>query len=87
MLSTINKHYPALSELIVVFEPTGGYEYHLREFLKINYLLLQYTLIKCVVMLKLEDGLLKLIISNSKLLCDYATCFALPVKVTYDSNS
>ncbi|WP_341755260.1 hypothetical protein [Candidatus Tisiphia endosymbiont of Ptychoptera albimana] len=63
MLSTINKYYPALSELIVVFEPTGGYEHNLREFLKINCLLLQYTLIKCVVMLKLKDGLLKLIIS------------------------
>ncbi|UCM92488.1 MULTISPECIES: IS110 family transposase [unclassified Candidatus Tisiphia] len=36
MLSTINKYYPVLSELIVVFEPTGGYEYNLREFLKIN---------------------------------------------------
>lgn len=34
MLSTINKHYTALSELIVVFEPTGGYEHNLREFLK-----------------------------------------------------
>ncbi|WP_341753859.1 hypothetical protein [Candidatus Tisiphia endosymbiont of Dioctria rufipes] len=36
MLSTINKHYTALSELNVVFEPTGGYEHNLREFLKIN---------------------------------------------------
>ncbi|WP_410521322.1 hypothetical protein [Candidatus Tisiphia endosymbiont of Myopa tessellatipennis] len=36
ILSTINKYYPVLSELIVVFEPTGGYEHNLREFLKID---------------------------------------------------
>jgi transposase len=88
MLSTINKHYQLLSELIVVFEPTGGYEYHLREFLKINKL--PFATVhpnKVRSYAKARGWLAKTDSIDSKLLHDYATCFALPVKVTYDSNS
>ncbi|WP_341751289.1 MULTISPECIES: IS110 family transposase [unclassified Candidatus Tisiphia] len=88
MLSTINKYYPALSELIVVFEPTGGYEHNLREFLKINKL--PFATVhpnKVRSYAKARGWLAKTDNIDSKLLHDYATCFALPVKVTYDSNS
>ena len=30
-----NKHYQSLSVIVIVFEPTGGYERNLREFLNL----------------------------------------------------
>ncbi|WP_342278988.1 IS110 family transposase [Candidatus Tisiphia endosymbiont of Myopa tessellatipennis] len=77
-----------LSELIVVFEPTGGYEHNLREFLKVNKL--PFATVhpnKVRSYAKAKGWLAKTDNIDSKLLHDYATCFALPVKVTYDSNS
>ena len=36
LVDCLNKYYAQLSNLIIVFEPTGGYEQHLRTFLKKN---------------------------------------------------
>lgn len=88
MLTTINKHYQNLSEIIIVFEPTGGYEHNLREFLKINKL--PFATVhpnKVRNYAKARGWLAKTDNIDSKLLHDYATCFALPVKSTYDSAS
>ncbi|CAF0761381.1 unnamed protein product [Didymodactylos carnosus] len=88
MLATINKHYQNLSEIIVVFEPTGGYEHNLREFLKINKL--PFTTVhpnKVRQFAKARGWLAKTDNIDSRLLRDYATCFTLTVKITYDSES
>ena len=86
LLSTLNQHFE-LSSIIVVFEPTGGYERLLREFLKsykINFSTVhpnkvrQYA--KAKGLLAKNDNL------DSKLLYDYATTFSLPVKCEYSNQ-
>ncbi len=85
----LNKYYAQqLSDLIIVFEPTGGYEQHLRIFLKKNNI--NFTTVhpnKVRNYAKARGWLAKTDKIDSKLLHDYATVFVLPVKIDYDSEN
>ena len=87
LLSFLNKHYD-LSTLVVVFEPTGGYENPLRSWLKENKV--KFTTVHPNKVRKYA-GAKGLLAKNdnldSKLLYEYATHFAPTVKVDYSSPS
>ena len=88
MINYLNKHYPQLSDLIVVFEPTGGYEQHLRTYLKkskINFTTVHPNKVRNYA--KAKGWLAKTDKIDSKLLHDYATVFSSPVKIDYSTDS
>lgn len=88
LLTSLNKNYQPLSEVIIVFEPTGGYEKPLRDFLK--FCKLNFTTVhpnKVRQYAKAKGLLAKTDNLDSKLLHDYATCFSLKVKSDYDTES
>lgn len=84
LLSNLSKHYQTLSNLIIAFEPTGGYERTFREFLKT--IKLQFTTVhpnKVRQYAKAKGLLAKTDFMDSKLITDYATAFSLQVKQVY----
>lgn len=88
LLNYLHKYYVQLSDLIVVFEPTGGYEQHLRTYLKNNKI--NFTTVhpnKVRNYAKAKGWLAKTDKIDSKLLHDYATVFSLPVKIDYSTDS
>ena len=88
MIYHLNNHYQSLSAIVVVFEPTGGYERNLREFLKsvkINFTTVHPNKVRAYA--KAKGWLAKTDYIDSKLLSDYANLFALPIKQNYDSEN
>lgn len=88
LITCLVKHYQHLSELIIAFEPTGGYERNLRGFLKINNIL--FTTVhpnKVRNYAKAKGWLAKTDSIDNKLLYDYATVFKLPIKNSYGTES
>lgn len=88
LLNCLHKHYAQLSDLIVVFEPTEGYEQHLRTYLKKNKI--NFTTVhpnKVRNYAKAKGWLAKTDKIDSQLLHDYATVFSLPVKIDYSTDS
>ena len=88
LLNCLHKYYAQLSDLIVVFEPTGGYEQHLRTYLKKNKI--NFTTVhpnKVRNYAKAKGWLAKTDKIDSQLLHDYATVFSLPVKIDYSTDS
>lgn len=74
-------HYEQLADLIVIFEPTGGYEKSFKEFLKLKGL--GFTTVhpnKVCSYAKAKGLFAKTDKIDSKLLADYATIFSLQVK-------
>lgn len=87
-LSCLTKHYKCLSNIIVVFEPTGGYERNLREFLKsskINFTTVHPNKVRSYA--KAKGWLAKTDHMDSQLLSDYAKVFSLPIKQNYNSKN
>ena len=88
MIYHLNNHYQSLSAIVVVFEPTGGYERNLREFLKsvkINFTTVHPNKVRAYA--KAKGWLAKTDYIDSKLLSDYANLFALPIKQNYNSEN
>lgn len=87
LLSFLLKHYD-LSSLVIIFEPTGGYESPLRSFLKDNKA--NFTTVHPNKVRKYA-GAKGLLAKNdnldSKLLYEYAVHFAPAIKVDYSSQS
>jgi len=87
LISYCAQHYK-LSNIIVVFEPTGGYERGLREFLKlnkINFATVHPNKVRSYA--KALGWLAKTDSIDSKLLADYGKVFSLPAKQDYSSKS
>ncbi len=88
LLNCLNKNYQSLSEVIIVFEPTGGYERPLRNFLKtcqLNFTTVHPNKVRQYA--KAKGLLAKTDSLDSKLLYDYATCFSLKVKSDYSTEN
>ena len=88
LLNYMTKHYKCLTNVIVVFEPTGGYERNLREFLKlskVNFTAVHPNKVRSYA--KAKGWLAKTDHIDSKLLSDYATIFTLSVKHSYNFES
>jgi transposase len=88
LISYLIKHYQTLSSIIIVFEPTGGYERVFRELLKANKV--HFTTVhpnKVRAYAKAKGLLAKTDKIDSKLIADYATAFSLPVKRDYNTAS
>ena len=88
LLFYLNKHYKSLLDIIIVFEPTGGYERNLREFLKstkINFTTVHSNKVRSYA--RAKGWLAKTDCIDSKLLSDYATTFSLPIKQNYNSTN
>jgi|JI7StandDraft_1071085.scaffolds.fasta_scaffold66655_2 transposase len=88
LVNKLTKHYEQLADLIIVFEPTGGYEKPLREFLKSNQI--NFTTVhpnKVRNYARAKGWLAKTDKIDSKLLFDYATVFSLPIKQDYNTES
>ncbi len=88
LLTCLNKNYQSLSEVIIVFEPTGGYEKCLRNFLKsyqLNFTTVHPNKVRGYA--KAKGLLAKTDELDSKLLHDYANCFSLPVKSEYNTEN
>lgn len=86
LISCLIKHYRTLSDIIIVFEPTGGYERIFREFLKAKAVHLTTVHPNKVRAYAKACGLLaKTDKMDSKLIADYATAFSLPVKQDYNT--
>ena len=88
LLNGINKHYTSLLDTIIVFEPTGGYERNLKEFLKFNKV--SFATVhpnKVRSYAKAKGWLAKTDYIDAKLLSDYATVFSLPIKQSYGSKA
>lgn len=88
LLSYLIKNYYELSSLIIIFEPTGGYEHSLRSFLKktkINFTTVHPNKVRKYAgakgLLAKNDNL------DSKLLHEYATHFAPAIKEDYSSQA
>jgi transposase len=87
LISIISKNYK-LAEVIIAFEPTGGYEQLFREFLKSNKI--HFTIVhpnKVRSYAKAKGLLAKTDRVDSKLIADYALAFSLPVKEDYNTQS
>jgi len=85
LLKDINKHYKSPLDIVVVFEPTGGYERNFREFLKsnkVNFATVHPNKVRSYA--KAKGWLAKTDYIDSELLADYATAFSLPIKQHYD---
>ena len=88
LVNYLTKHYEQLSNLIIVFEPTGGYEKPLREFLKSNQI--NFTTVhpnKVRSYAKARGWLAKTDKIDSQLLSDYATKFSLSIKQDYNTEN
>ena len=88
LVNYLNKYHEQLDDLIIVFEPTGGYEKSLREFLKSNKI--NFTTVhpnKVRSYAKARGWLAKTDKIDSKLLSDYANKFLLPIKQDYNTES
>ena len=86
--SYLTKNYKSLANVIVLFEPTGGYERNLKEFLKsskINFTIVHPNKVRSYA--KAKGWLAKTDYIDSKLLSDYATVFSLPIKQLYNSEN
>lgn len=84
MTSYLSQHYKSLSTIIITFEPTGGYERNLREYLKsnqINFATVHPNKVRNYA--KARGWLAKTDYIDSKLLSDYATTFSLEIKQDY----
>ncbi|AIL64523.1 Transposase IS116/IS110/IS902 family protein [Rickettsiales bacterium Ac37b] len=88
LITQLNKHYTKLTDLILVFEPTGGYEVHLRSFLKefqINFTTVHPNKVRAFARAK---GLFaKTDKLDSKLIYDYATTFSLEAKTCHNTEA
>ena len=87
LIDSLCKHYDRLDNLIIVFEPTGGYERNLREFLKSREL--GFTTVhpnKVRNYAKAKGLFAKTDKIDSKLLSDYATIFSLQIKRCFKEN-
>ena len=81
LIDSLCKNYDRLDNLIIVFEPTGGYERNLREFLKSREF--GFTTVhpnKVRNYAKAKGLFAKTDKIDSKLLSDYATTFSLQIK-------
>lgn len=88
LITILSKNYKTLAEVIIVFEPTGGYEVLLREFLKANRI--HFTTVhpnKVRSYAKAKGLLAKTDKADSKLIADYSTAFSLPIKEDYDTEN
>lgn len=88
LVNYLNKYHEQLDYLIIVFEPTGGYEKSLREFLKsnkINFTTVHLNKVRSYA--KARGWLTKTDKIDSKLLSDYANKFLLPIKQDYNTES
>ncbi len=89
ILNYLNKYYAqSLSEIIIVFEPTGGYEKNLREFLKshkVNFTTVHPNKVRSYA--KAKGWLAKTDHIDARLLSDYATVFSLVIKEIYSSEN
>ena len=87
-ISYLKKHYKRLSEVIVVFEPTGGYETLLKEFLKkhkISSSIVHPTKVRNFA--KATGLLAKTDKIDSKLIHNYAASFNLPASTDYSTDN
>lgn len=88
LLNYLYKYYNQLSDLIIVFEPTGGYEQYLKTYLKKNKI--NFTTVhpnKVRNYAKAKGWLAKTDKIDSRLIHDYATVFSLPIKIDYSTDS
>lgn len=88
LVSNLIKYYSNLSNVIITFEATGGYDRKLREFLKTNKL--HFTTVhpnKVRSYAKAKGLLVKTDYMDSKLIADYAVAFSLSVKQDYSTPS
>lgn len=88
LITCLIKTYSALSDLILVFEPTGGYEVDLREFLKSKDI--AFTTVhpnKLRSYARAKGHFAKTDKMDSKLIADYATTFSLPIKRNHSTAS
>ena len=88
LLSCCVEYYQHLSDIIIAFEPTGGYERELREFLKlnkVNFVTVHPNKVRSYA--KAKGLLAKTDLIDSKLLSEYATVFSLLVKQDYNCKS
>ena len=88
LLSCCVEYYQHLSDIIIAFEPTGGYERELKEFLKlnkVNFVTVHPNKVRSYV--KAKGWLAKTDLIDSKLLSEYATVFSLLFKQDYNCKS
>jgi transposase len=88
LLSCCVEYYQHLSDIIIAFEPTGGYERELKEFLKlnkVNFVTVHPNKVRSYA--KAKGWLAKTDLIDSKLLSEYATVFSLLVKQDYNCKS
>ena len=88
LLSCCVEYYQHLSDIIIAFEPTGGYERELKKFLKlnkVNFVTVHPNKVRSYA--KAKGWLAKTDLIDSKLLSEYATVFSLPVKQDYNCKS
>ena len=86
LLSNLYKQYDSLLDIIITFEPTGGYERSFREFLKsnkINFAIVHPNKVRSYA--KAKGLLAKSDAMDSKLIADYAAAFLLQVKQDYNT--
>lgn len=84
----LNKYDNSLSDITVVFEPTGGYEKKLKEFLKtnkINFAIVHPNKVRAYA--KARGLLAKTDAIDSKLIFDYAKAFNLSVQQNFSSRN
>ena len=88
LLSILDKHHVDLLTLIVVFEPTGGYEVQLKNFLmqyKIRFSTVHPNKVRSFA--KAKGLLAKTNKIDSKLIHDYAASFNLQIKPDYSTDT
>jgi len=87
-ISNIRKHYKSFSTLIVAFEPTGGYELQLKQFLgqqKISFAVVHPTKVRNFA--KAKGWLAKTDKIDSKLICSYAASFNMKPHSDYTTDA
>lgn len=88
LIKIIEKCYKDLSEIIFVFEPTGGYERHLKDFFinrKLFFSIVHPNKVRQFA--KAKGMFAKTDKIDSKLLYEYANMFSLPIFHNYSSSS